>query len=381
MRQVLGARVHRHRSRPGDFSDGHDRSAAGRSAAPAGRCSAQLGAPALLVPERRGGLGLSDVDLVGVLEEAGWAALPEPLLETAGLAAPLLAAAGCPRPSAADALARSWPASALVAVGGDRRRRRRDRRRPPPCSAGRHGAHRRGWSGRATPRLFLLACPRPRTRAGSCTPSPPMLPGACHAQRSTRPATCRTVTGRCRPTRLLAYGRGGRSQRRAAGRSGAAGSAALLIGLADRMITLAADYAKERHQFGKPIGSFQAVKHLLANARVKLEFARPATYRAAWSLATAQPERLPRRLHGQGHGVRRRRPGRPGRPAGPRGHRLHLGVRPPFLHEADLGPLGRLGGRRHPPATWCPRHRPWQHATASDSARPTARTAMSDFRQ
>ena len=52
---------------------------------------------------------------------------------------------------------------------------------------------------------------------------------------------------------------------------------------------MAADYAKERTQFGKPIGSFQAVKHLLADARVALEFARPATYRAAWSLATAQP--------------------------------------------------------------------------------------------
>ena len=59
--------------------------------------------------------------------------------------------------------------------------------------------------------------------------------------------------------------------------------------LADRMLSMAAAYAKERHQFGKPIGSFQAVKHHLANARVALEFARPATYRAAWSLATAQP--------------------------------------------------------------------------------------------
>jgi hypothetical protein len=55
------------------------------------------------------------------------------------------------------------------------------------------------------------------------------------------------------------------------------------------MLSMAAAYAKERHQFGKPIGSFQAVKHHLANARVALEFARPATYRAAWSLATAQP--------------------------------------------------------------------------------------------
>ena len=59
-------------------------------------------------------------------------------------------------------------------------------------------------------------------------------------------------------------------------------------GLAERMLALTARYAKERHQFGKAIGSFQAVKHQLANARVALEFARPATYRAAWSLATAQ---------------------------------------------------------------------------------------------
>ena len=49
------------------------------------------------------------------------------------------------------------------------------------------------------------------------------------------------------------------------------------------MITMAAEYAKARQQFGKPIGSFQAVKHLLADA-VRLEFARPVTYRAAWSL-------------------------------------------------------------------------------------------------
>ena len=57
------------------------------------------------------------------------------------------------------------------------------------------------------------------------------------------------------------------------------------------MITLAADYARERHQFGRPIGSFQAVKHLLAGAQVKLEFARPVVYGAAWSLDAGEPDR------------------------------------------------------------------------------------------
>jgi len=41
------------------------------------------------------------------------------------------------------------------------------------------------------------------------------------------------------------------------------------------------DYVKERKQFGVPVGSFQAVKHHLANARIALEFTRPLVYRAA----------------------------------------------------------------------------------------------------
>ena len=49
---------------------------------------AELGAPALVVPASSNGLGLTDVDLVGVIEEAGLACLPEPLLETAAIAAP-----------------------------------------------------------------------------------------------------------------------------------------------------------------------------------------------------------------------------------------------------------------------------------------------------
>ena len=50
----------------------------------------------LLVPEDRGGLGLGLVDLVLLLAEAGRVALPEPLLETSALTAPLLAELGSP---------------------------------------------------------------------------------------------------------------------------------------------------------------------------------------------------------------------------------------------------------------------------------------------
>src|SRR5450756_1228765 len=56
------------------------------------------------------------------------------------------------------------------------------------------------------------------------------------------------------------------------------------------MISIAAAYAKERNQFGKPIGSFQTVKHLLAGAQVRLEFARPVVYGAAWALDNGTPD-------------------------------------------------------------------------------------------
>lgn len=67
---------------------------------------------------------------------------------------------------------------------------------------------------------------------------------------------------------------------------GAVMTSAELLGLTARMIDMATDYAKDRQQFGKPIGRYQAVKHHLATALVKLEFARPCVYRAAADLAS-----------------------------------------------------------------------------------------------
>jgi alkylation response protein AidB-like acyl-CoA dehydrogenase len=57
------------------------------------------------------------------------------------------------------------------------------------------------------------------------------------------------------------------------------------------MLAIAGDYARDRRQFGQPIGAFQAVKHLMADALLKVEFARPAIYRAAWSFANDTPDR------------------------------------------------------------------------------------------
>ena len=59
------------------------------------------------------------------------------------------------------------------------------------------------------------------------------------------------------------------------------GTAAFLLGLARRQVDLTVAYAKDRRQFGVPIGSFQAIKHSLADAVVGTEFAWPAVLQAA----------------------------------------------------------------------------------------------------
>ena len=61
-------------------------------------------------------------------------------------------------------------------------------------------------------------------------------------------------------------------------------AAAQLVGLGQRMLDMTVEYVKERKQFGVPIGSFQAVKHQLADALKELAFARPAVWRAASTL-------------------------------------------------------------------------------------------------
>jgi alkylation response protein AidB-like acyl-CoA dehydrogenase len=61
-------------------------------------------------------------------------------------------------------------------------------------------------------------------------------------------------------------------------------TAAMQLGIAGRTVELATGYAKQREQFGRPIGSFQAVKHIAADMLVRAEVARGAVYAAACTL-------------------------------------------------------------------------------------------------
>jgi alkylation response protein AidB-like acyl-CoA dehydrogenase len=66
--------------------------------------------------------------------------------------------------------------------------------------------------------------------------------------------------------------------------------AAELLGGAQRLLDLSVEYAKDRVQFDKPIGSFQAVKHRLADMLVDVEGMRSAVYYSAWCIAAEHPE-------------------------------------------------------------------------------------------
>ena len=68
-------------------------------------------------------------------------------------------------------------------------------------------------------------------------------------------------------------------------------ASAEMLGAADRVLAMSVDYAKDRVQFGKPIGSFQAVKHMLADALVDVEGMRSTVYYAAWCAAAGDPDR------------------------------------------------------------------------------------------
>ncbi len=96
-----------------------------------------------------------------------------------------------------------------------------------------------------------------------------------------------------RQTEAELLGRGGDDVLAALARLGdtaAACLAAEAVGAADRVLERTVQYVGQREQFGRPVGSFQAVKHRLADAYVQVQAARSAAYYAAWSITAADGE-------------------------------------------------------------------------------------------
>jgi alkylation response protein AidB-like acyl-CoA dehydrogenase len=260
-----------------------------------------MGVLGLLVSEEHGGVGLGDVELVGVLEECGRVALPEPVAETAAVVAPILARAG---ELAADGATAGRTVSTLLPAlaSGDQ-----------VATVG--GADFAPWG---DPLPVTTTDPAPDVTQGTvvttrvnAAPAADVallaweIPGsgwqlhAVGAESLTATATPSIDSGRALgrvewtpwPHTMVASGKHAHALVAEMVDRSALAAAAQLVGLTERMISDTAAYAVHRHQFGRPIGSFQAVKHHLADARVGLEFARPAVYRAADSMERNLPER------------------------------------------------------------------------------------------
>jgi alkylation response protein AidB-like acyl-CoA dehydrogenase len=220
---------------------------------------ADVGVLGSTIPEEYGGLGLDARSMLPVLIASGRAALPEPLVETL-VGAALIAEAG-------GALAAHWlplvaDGNAVIAVGLG----------PGELVSGAQWAD-----------LFLL---RDKTgalhavEASEVVVHPePSLDGGMRLGRVDW-----APTGATRLDDADAD-----ADADAAFDLAAVLVAAQLVGLADAMLDLAVRYALQREQFGKVIGSFQAVKHQLADVYVANAFAKPVVARGAWSVATDEP--------------------------------------------------------------------------------------------
>jgi alkylation response protein AidB-like acyl-CoA dehydrogenase len=283
--------------------------------------SEQLGLPGLALPEAYGGVGCSATELALAGEELGRALAPSPLLSTAVLVAPLILALGT-EPQRAALLPRlaagrltaalAVPGTALAAAlaltcdnggswagggraGGIQARRVGDGWRLygeagqvlDGHSAGLLlvAAHTGGYA-RSRTLLFLLRAPHGEAGSGG---------GLVRVRQTsideTRPVArleLRDVqaellgeeagAGAGADVRVLSALAG-------AGDAAAAVLAAEAVGAADRALERTVAYARQREQFGRPIGSFQAVKHRLADVYVRVRAARSAAYYAAWAAA------------------------------------------------------------------------------------------------
>lgn len=211
---------------------------------------AENGLTAVLAPESVGGLGLEAPDFVRIAEAAGYVALPEPLVEHAGVALPLLAAAALDHPWLPEAV----EGGRTLAIGHPVN--------PFVADADTAGALLLA-DGDA---VHLLSSDQvQKTRQESIDPFRRLFRLNWTPSHATR----------------IADGEEGAALWRAALDRGALFSAAQCLGLAQRSVDLAVAYAQERQQFGKPIGAYQAVKHHLASAQVKIEFARPVVHAAS----------------------------------------------------------------------------------------------------
>ncbi len=218
---------------------------------------AEQGLTALSVPEEFNGIGLGDLDWILIHQELGYYAIPDSLSDTAYLAAWLLN-----NLPADAALKKEWlpkiaNGSVRIAIGHP----------VNPMVADAANAD------------LLLMWHNDEIHAVQRKQVQMTARASIDASRR----LCEVKWKPSDATRVCPASHGAALWQGLLDRAALA-AAAHLLGLAQRMLDLGIDYSAQRKQFGKPIGSFQAVKHQLADVAVKIEFAKPVLYRAAYSV-------------------------------------------------------------------------------------------------
>ena len=208
---------------------------------------ADQGLCALVVPEASGGLGGHPVDLAVAFEQLGRHAVPGPWVESAAYLPALL---GDASPDVVASLAEGAVGSVRVA---------------------RHGVH--ALDADVATHLFL-------------------------ADDEVRPAAVGPRAHSLDPARRLFEVSPGGDQLQVGDEAhehafdlAVLACSAQLLGLGEHLLEVTVDYVKQRTQFGRPIGSYQALKHQLADTRIALDFARPR-----WNDAVPQAPRRARTL-------------------------------------------------------------------------------------
>jgi len=265
----------------------------------------ELGCAGLLIPERDGGAGASYREAASVAEALGAAVAPVPFLgsavvATAALLSVAAATAGTPALAVTDLLRRlaDGGATAALAAGFTTAPRRAfpfsvrvAGSRPGDAQAG--VARLRGTVSGVADALpaGVLMVP------ADGVPPALYLVDVSGAGVAKAPVTSLDMTRQLcdlsfddAPATLIASGAAATRAIGAALTAGAAMLAAEQVGLAQRCLDMTLAYVKQRHQFARPVGSFQALKHRLADVWVGVTQARAASRYAAACLAAGHPD-------------------------------------------------------------------------------------------
>jgi alkylation response protein AidB-like acyl-CoA dehydrogenase len=262
----------------------------------------EMGLPGLAVEAGYGGQGLGMIELALVLEEMGRAAYPSPFFATSVLAASALAAGGRAGESQMArylpdiARGRTWATLALVedalswAPSGVRMTAARSGdgyvlsgiKRFVPFA---HAAE-----------LILVVARTTEGEDGTTVFAVPTdAAGLSQKPNVEMDRTSRTSTLMFSHVVVPADAVIGAVDRgwdviRPTLERAAVGAAAEMLGAARRCMEMSVEYARVRHQFGQPIGMFQAIKHACAEMLLEVENAHAATYYAAWALDAGAPD-------------------------------------------------------------------------------------------